>query len=40
MINFSKSLHLASLAGPFAIDSGDFDCYKHSVAKAEDLAAG
>ena len=40
MTNFSKSSHLASLAGLFAGNSKDFDCYKPSLIEAEDLGVG
>ena len=37
-MNFSKFSHLASSAGPFAGNFGDFNCYKPSLTEAEDSA--
>ena len=40
MTNFSKSSHLASVAGLVAGNSRDVDCYKPSLTEAEDLGVG
>ena len=37
--NFSKFLHLASSAGPFIGNIGDFNCYKPPSIEAKDSTA-